>query len=101
MPGLSDLKIESVLVRPGMAAVGQSLIALELRKRTGALIVAIRRGDRLLDDLDPAAPLEPGDVAYLVGRKDAVKAAMSLLSAKVGGGSLPPPPPTGDASRLP
>ena len=101
MPGLSDLKIESLLVRPGMAAVGQSLIALELRKRTGALIVAIRRGDRLLDDPDPAAPLEPGDVAYLVGRKDAVKAAMLLLSAKVGGGSLPPPPPTGDSSRLP
>ncbi len=98
MAGLSELKIESVLIRPGMAAAGQSLISLELRKRTGALIVAVRRGDSLLDDPDPAAPLEPGDVAYLVGRKEAVKAAMILLGAKVGGGSLPSLPPIDDES---
>jgi K+/H+ antiporter YhaU regulatory subunit KhtT len=98
MAGLSELKIESVLIRPGMAADGQSLISLDLRKRTGALIVAVRRGDSLLDDPDPAAPLEPGDVAYLVGRKEAVKAAMILLGAKVGGGSLPSLPPIDDES---
>ncbi|MDQ2647101.1 MAG: cation:proton antiporter [Myxococcota bacterium] len=98
MAGLSELKIESLLIRPGMAAAGQSLISLELRKRTGALIVAVRRGDSLLDDPDPAAPLEPGDVAYLVGRKEAVKAAMILLGAKVGGGSLPSLPPIDDES---
>ncbi len=98
MAGLSELKIESLLIRPGMAAAGQSLISLELRKRTGALIVAVRRGDSLLDDPDPAAPLEPGDVAYLVGRKEAVKAALILLAATAGGGSLPSLPPTDDDS---
>jgi CPA2 family monovalent cation:H+ antiporter-2 len=79
-PGLSELKIESVFIHPDTLGAGKSPIELELRKRTGALLVAVRRGDRLVDDPDPAAPLEPADVAYLVGSSEAVKAALLLLS---------------------
>lgn len=80
-PGLSELKIESVLIRSGTVAAGRSPVKLELRKRTGALVVAVRRGEQLLDQPDPAAPLEPDDVVYLVGRSASVKAAILLLTA--------------------
>jgi CPA2 family monovalent cation:H+ antiporter-2 len=81
-PALSELKIESVLIRHGSVAAGRSPIKLELRKRTGALLVAVRRGEHLLDEPDPAAPLEPEDVVYLVGRLESVKAAILLLTAE-------------------
>jgi K+/H+ antiporter YhaU regulatory subunit KhtT len=79
-PGLADLKIESAFIRHGTLAAGRSPIELELRKRTGALLVAVRRGAHLLEDPDPSAPLKPEDVVYLVGSKASVKAAILLLS---------------------
>jgi CPA2 family monovalent cation:H+ antiporter-2 len=80
-PMLSELKIESVLIREGTVAAGRSPVKLELRKRTGALVVAVRRGAQLLDQPDPAEPLQPDDVVYLVGRMESVKAAILLLAA--------------------
>jgi len=77
---LSDLKIESVLVKPGCRAVGKSAVELAVRRKTGALIVAVRRADRLLDEPDPTSPFEAGDIVYLVGGLEAVKAGMLLLT---------------------
>jgi CPA2 family monovalent cation:H+ antiporter-2 len=77
---LSELKIESVLVKPGSRAVGQSAVDLAVRRRTGALIVAVRRADRLLEQPDPHSPFEAGDVVYLVGGLESVNAGMLLLT---------------------
>jgi CPA2 family monovalent cation:H+ antiporter-2 len=76
---LDELKIESVLVRAGSHAVGQSAVSLRLRSRTGALVVAVRRGESLLEQPDPTVPFEEDDVIYLVGRGDAVRAAIALV----------------------
>lgn len=78
-PGLSDLKIESVLIKPESPAVRCSPVDLGLRKKTRALVVALRRGNRLVEPYDPEVPFEPGDVAYLVGSGKAVRAAIALL----------------------
>lgn len=78
---LSDLKIETILIESGSRAAGQSPIALEVRKRTGALIVAVRRGERLLDQPDPMSPFEVGDIVYLVGGLEAMRAAIRLLTS--------------------
>ncbi len=72
---LADLKIESALVRAGGAAEGKSAKDLEIRKHTGALVVALSRDGRVVDE--PAAvPLAAGDVVYLVGQKASVERAV-------------------------
>jgi K+:H+ antiporter len=76
---LSVLKIEDVLVHPGSPAAGASPASLCLRTRTGALVVAIRRGDLLLENPDPHAPFEPADIVYLVGRSEAIQSALALF----------------------
>ena len=38
------------------------LSSLQLRTRTGALVVGVRRGDRLLESPDPSVQFEAGDV---------------------------------------
>lgn len=81
---LSELKIESVLVKPSSRAVGKSAVELAVRRKTRALIVAVRRGERLLDEPDPTALFEADDVIYLVGSLDAVKAGMELLTEAAG-----------------
>ncbi len=70
---LEALKIESLLVREGSPGVGQSPAGLDLRSQTGALVVAVRRGEKLLEQPDPTVPFEASDVVYLVGTSDAVQ----------------------------
>lgn len=77
--GLEDLKIETMLVRRGTRAARCSPVSLELRSKHGALIVAVRRKKQLLEHPDPNLPLEPGDVAYLVGRQEAIEKSIRFL----------------------
>jgi len=76
---LADLKIDSLVIEADSQAVGQSLVSLSLRSRTGALIVAVRHAGELLDPFDPNAPLCTGDVIYLVGASAAIRSAMDIL----------------------
>ncbi|HYP87163.1 MAG TPA: cation:proton antiporter [Polyangiaceae bacterium] len=76
---LSELKIESVLVRPGSAAAGASPVSMQLRSTTGVLVVGVRRGDELLQNPDPAAALLADDVVYVVGTSAAIRDALSLF----------------------
>jgi CPA2 family monovalent cation:H+ antiporter-2 len=80
-PALADLKLEHVLLDSQSPAVGQSLRALDLRNRTGALVVALQRGGHLVEEVDPEAPLAAGDVVYLAGRGESVRAAIATLVA--------------------
>lgn len=84
--GLGDLKIECVLLTPGSRAVGGTLDSLAVRSATGALVVAVRRGGRLLDAPDPTAPLLEGDVVYVAGTIEAIGAAVELLDGPGGAG---------------
>jgi CPA2 family monovalent cation:H+ antiporter-2 len=81
MRALDELKIESVLVRAGSAAAERSPIELELRRKTGALAVSVRRGERLLDHYDPNEPFAVGDVVFLVGTSPAIRTALTLFDA--------------------
>ena len=76
---LDELKIESCLIREGHFAVGKSTAGINLRKETGATLVAMRRNGDLVEQPDIRAPFIAGDVLYLVGSKESVNAAMALL----------------------
>lgn len=76
---LDELKIESCLIREGHFAVGKSTAGINLRKETGATLVAMRRNGDLVEQPDIRAPFAAGDVLYLVGSKESVNAAMTFL----------------------
>jgi CPA2 family monovalent cation:H+ antiporter-2 len=81
--GLAELKIESVLVREGSKGAGASPVGLRLRSRTGALVVAVRRNHELLSQPDPNVPFAPGDIVYLVGTSEAIRAASRELTERI------------------
>lgn len=74
-----DLKVDTVLIRATSPAVGKALGELDLRRRTRALVVAIRRGGNLIEELDPELRFEPDDLVFLAGRSQAIRAATELL----------------------
>ncbi|HZF54099.1 MAG TPA: cation:proton antiporter [Polyangiaceae bacterium] len=76
---LGGLRVDSFLVHQGSFAVGRSARALDLRARTGALLVAVRRAGDLLDQVDPAEPFQAGDVLFLAGAQGSLAEALTLL----------------------
>ncbi len=81
--GLAEMKIESARVHEESLAAGKSPVALRLRSETGANIVGVRRAERLLENLDPNAPFEAGDIVYFVGTPDALERAVSFFAGPV------------------
>ncbi len=90
VPGLgtpSWLRLEE-----GSPAVGQSLKQLGLRGRTGATVIAIKRGES--EVVFPSADdvLRLGDILVLTGMQDSLEQAKSILSPALGAEALPPNP---------
>ncbi len=79
MEALADLKLESFALGEGAPGVGQSAVSLNLRKQTGALMIALKRGATLVEQPDPTQPFQVGDVLFLVGSGAAIRAASALL----------------------
>ncbi len=77
---LAEMKLESVSIERGSAGDGRSAVQLDIRKRTGANVIAVQRGLAVLEQPDPREPFHVGDVIFLAGSGDAVRRALELLT---------------------
>jgi CPA2 family monovalent cation:H+ antiporter-2 len=84
LPGLGS--VAELHVEPGTRAAGATLGALDLRGRTGAGVVAIRRGADSLTNPTGSTQLQAGDVLAVAGTHEALAAAAALLRAPAGAG---------------
>ena len=80
LQALADLKLERVSIEPGSAGVGKSVVELELRRATGALMIAVQRGVSLVEQPDPKEPFQAGDIVFLAGSGEAIRKAVALLT---------------------
>ena len=85
---------EVARIEPGSPAAGRSLEQFDLRRRAGATVIAVVRGERSHTNPDASFRLEEGDDLVLVGSHEQIEAAFALLdgegesetSAPAGGG---------------
>ena len=75
---MSDIDIQWASV--GEGAAGKSPAQLDVRGRTGAQAVALRRAGSVQPFVNPAAPLQVGDVLGLMGTVEQTEAAEHLLA---------------------
>lgn len=66
---LRDLTVENILLIQGSRAEGKSPKQLDLAEKTGVLVIAIRREEKLLLHRLADTNLEVGDVVYCIGEK--------------------------------
>ncbi|HEX9704374.1 MAG TPA: cation:proton antiporter [Gemmatimonadales bacterium] len=76
---MPQMTVDRIVLPTGATAVGKSLAQLELRSRTGALVLSIRRDDSDLPTPDPRFRLEAGDILIVVGQPSQVAAARQHL----------------------
>ncbi len=65
---------------PDSPAVGRTLAQLDLRKGTGALVIAVVRGEKHYPSPEPGFTFQQGDILVLVGDHAALEAAFTALS---------------------
>ena len=80
MASLSELELHWVEVGERCPMAGCTLAQLDLRARTGANAVALKRAGELSVFLDATTVLHPGDSVGLMGTADQLEAAERLLA---------------------
>jgi voltage-gated potassium channel len=81
--GGQDLRFEEIELTGGSAADGKSIKDLQIRQRTGALIIALRKMDGTFDTTpNPEVVLEAGDLMITVGTQSELRALEELFAAR-------------------
>ncbi len=84
---MPQMHVERIVLGPNAPAVGQTLADTGLRSRTGALVLAVRRGESDLATPEATFRLAAGDVLVVVGQPQQLRGAYQLLTGADGGGT--------------
>lgn len=79
---LKSIETEVYMVTEKSRASGLSIKELDLRKTTGVTLIAIRRGEEIIQNPDPNTILLEGDILLLIGEKKNICTAMSYLEGE-------------------
>lgn len=75
----TNIAINAITVEQGSRADGKSIREIDLRRRTGVTILAIRRVEEVIGHPDPDTVLHTGDIAYVLGNPEQVNFASELF----------------------
>ncbi len=72
---IPNIEITAYTVETGSPLVGKSLSETKLRTRFGVTILALKRGEIIFEHPDSSFRIEPGDIAYIIGKPEAISIA--------------------------
>ena len=81
--GIHDA-LELVEIRDGAKVTGMNAATLELRRRTGAVQIAVVRDGQPIYRREPDFRYQPGDTVVLVGDRDSLDRAITLFQEQPG-----------------
>jgi Trk K+ transport system NAD-binding subunit len=64
--------LDMMEVEEGSEAVGESPTSLELRRTTGAVVIAVVRDGKAIYQRDPNFAFRPGDIVVAVGERESL-----------------------------
>src|SRR6059036_2486538 len=77
---MPQMHVERIVLGPNAPVVGRTIADTGLRSKTGALILAVRRGASDLATPSPDFELDAGDVLVVVGQPPQIKNAYRVLT---------------------
>lgn len=77
---LEDAAVESVEVAADAPVAGRTIGDVGIRSRTGATVLAVRRGERTVSNPETSFEIEAGDILVVVGDAEAHDALERLLT---------------------
>ncbi len=79
----ADFEIETYQIDERTPVFGRSLKDLRIHSEPEVTILAVRRGEEIIPNPKPEFIFNPGDILYLIGRKERVCQALDLLDRRV------------------
>lgn len=76
----SNINISAVKVDKDAPVDGKTIAEMDLRKKTGVTLLALKRGDKVIKTPKPKTTLLQGDTAYLLGDPEQITLASELFS---------------------
>ncbi|MFQ5863029.1 MAG: cation:proton antiporter regulatory subunit [Candidatus Brocadiales bacterium] len=80
---MKEMAMEWVKVEAGSILKNKTIGELAIRKRTGASIISILRGGKVIPNPLPKETMYEGDTIIAVGNKEQIKAFLSLVEKPV------------------
>jgi monovalent cation:H+ antiporter-2, CPA2 family len=77
-----NINISAVTVETGSQAENKSLLEIDLRRKTGVTLLAIRRNSEIIEHPVPDSVFQSDDIAYLLGDPEQINYASELLLRK-------------------
>jgi CPA2 family monovalent cation:H+ antiporter-2 len=78
---ISEIDTETYLINNRSNASGRSIKDLQIRTKTGATVIAVKRGNEIIPSPGLNFVLTPGDILYLIGTKENLLKAFALLES--------------------
>lgn len=78
---IPNIEITAFNVEPGSPIAGKSLSETKLRSSYGITILALKRGDVVFEHPDPSMRIEPEDIAYVLGKPEAITISGAQFSS--------------------
>ena len=76
---LSDIEIEGFRVSENLHLVGKSIAELQVRKKTGVTIIAVRRGHEVFTNPEPDFTFRAGDIILFTGERKTMMKALDYF----------------------
>lgn len=76
---LKTIATETYLVKKDSPLIGLSLKSLDLRSKTGATIIAIKRNEEFIVNPQPKLTFKEGDILVIIGNDNQLNKALALL----------------------
>jgi len=76
---LLDVDTETYLINDRSHASARSIKDLRIRTKTGATVIAVKRGSEIIPSPGLDFVFAPGDILYLIGSKESLSKAFALL----------------------
>jgi len=80
-PAGHELQLEQVVLSPASPAIGRTLAELDLRRRWGVAVAAVRRGESLFPNPEPDLRLEAGDTLVVLGTRAQLESFEPVVTA--------------------
>jgi CPA2 family monovalent cation:H+ antiporter-2 len=77
-----DYEIETYRIGERTNATGRPMKDLKIHAEADATVIAVRRGEEIISNPGPEFIFQPGDVVYLIGKREKVCQAVDLLETQ-------------------
>jgi CPA2 family monovalent cation:H+ antiporter-2 len=78
----ADYEIETYRIDEQTNASGRPMRDLKIHAEADATVIAVRRGEEIIPNPEPEFIFQPGDVVYLIGKREKVCQAVDLLQTR-------------------